>query len=118
MDFSSAHNEAIKTMLSSCSIEKKLLAAKIRILCVLHLNSFFESSKRAMNMSLIKDFVMQTWSETVGLAEIKTAIGDEYEPSVFRNGLLMVLGEGHAACVSQSTDNVSCLLLFQNISLT
>lgn len=94
MDFSSAHNEAVKTMLSTANIEKKMIAAKIRILTTLHLNSFFDGSvKRSLNMPLIKDYIMQAWNEAINLNEVKTAISDEFEPSIFRNGVLMVWGK-------------------------
>jgi hypothetical protein len=78
--FRSASNDAIRGFSQASTFEKKVLATRLRILTILHLNNYFDESIRTpSDMKNIRDLVTICWVEFLGLNEVKSAIRDEFE---------------------------------------
>jgi hypothetical protein len=78
--FQTASEQAIVAFEQSSSFDKKVIATKLRILTILHINRYFNHESR--NLSLIRDLVTIIWNDFLTLAEVRSSLRDEFEKSI------------------------------------
>jgi WD40 repeat protein len=75
-----ADTNAKLAFVQSDSFEKKVFATKLRVMICLHLNNYFDVSRR--NMRLIDALLSGIWEDFIQLPEIRSAIRDEFESNM------------------------------------